>query len=170
MQPSLFNGGEQGRRLKRIDRCDIERRILTGGKRIRWFLLSAAWLSPLFRSSSEFNFGSSSSPVEKSFTVEKSTIRTKLENWRIDGQLSAMERAIARGIFQRNRERFRFRFRFRARRSQAAMNKKFFLPRIGSWIVEKASAFDCFTIIARELGQPVSMQFIRCVVVLFSSS
>lgn len=31
VQPSLFNGGEQGRRLKRIDRCDIERRILTGG-------------------------------------------------------------------------------------------------------------------------------------------
>lgn len=32
VQPSPFNGGEQGRRLKRIDRCDIERRILTGGR------------------------------------------------------------------------------------------------------------------------------------------
>lgn len=31
-QLSPFNGGEQGRRLKRIDHCDIERRILTGGK------------------------------------------------------------------------------------------------------------------------------------------
>lgn len=29
---SPFNGGEQGRRLKGIDRCDIERRILTGGR------------------------------------------------------------------------------------------------------------------------------------------
>lgn len=32
VQPSPFNGGEQGRRLKRIYRCDIERRILTGGR------------------------------------------------------------------------------------------------------------------------------------------
>lgn len=39
VRTSLFNGGEQGRLLKGIDRCDIERWILTGGNLRGGFIL-----------------------------------------------------------------------------------------------------------------------------------
>lgn len=89
VQPSPFNGGEQGRRLKRIDRCDIERRILTGGRWMGRFRTSSKptlfaslrlYFSSLIDSSIIYSFLSRDNNRNRVKTIEIRKERITLTN------------------------------------------------------------------------------------------